>query len=60
MRSSILAGIVPWTVEPGGLQSVGLQESQTVVSQTVSEHTHTCYTVGLCCLSVLYTVGYIC
>ena len=24
-HSSILAGIIPWTVEPGGLQSMGLQ-----------------------------------
>ena len=28
-HSSILAWKIPWTVEPGGLQSVGLQESQT-------------------------------
>ena len=24
-HSSILAGIIPWTEEPGGLQSIGLQ-----------------------------------
>ena len=28
-RSSILAWRIPWTEEPGGLQSVGLQKSQT-------------------------------
>ena len=26
-HSSILAWRIPWTVEPGGLQSTGLQES---------------------------------
>ena len=28
-RSSILAGEIPWTEEPGGLQSTGSQESDT-------------------------------
>ena len=28
-HSSILAWEIPWTEEPGGLQSMGLQESQT-------------------------------
>ena len=28
-HSSILAWEVPWTEEPGGLQSMGLQESDT-------------------------------
>ena len=28
-RSNILAWEVPWTEEPGGLQSIGLQEDQT-------------------------------
>ena len=28
-RSSILAWRIPWTVKPGGLQSIGLQESDT-------------------------------
>ena len=27
-RSSILAWEIPWTQEPGGLQSTGLQKSQ--------------------------------
>ena len=30
--SSILAWEIPWTGEPGGLQSVGLQKSQTQLS----------------------------
>ena len=30
--SSILAWGIPWTVEPGGLQSMGSQESQTRLS----------------------------
>ena len=29
IRSSILACRIPWTVELGGLQSMGLQKSQT-------------------------------
>ena len=28
-HSSILAGSIPWAEEPGGLQSIGLQESDT-------------------------------
>ena len=28
-HSSILAGRTPWTEKPGGLQSMGLQKSQT-------------------------------
>ena len=28
-HSSILAGKIPWTEEPGGLQSMGLQELDT-------------------------------
>ena len=28
-RSSVLAWEIPWTEEPGGLQSMGLQESDT-------------------------------
>ena len=31
-HSSILAWEVPWTEEPGGLQPMGLQESQTRLS----------------------------
>ena len=28
-HSNILAWAIPWTEEPGGLQSMGLQQSQT-------------------------------
>ena len=31
-HSSILAWEIPWTEEPGGLQSLGLQKSQTQLS----------------------------
>ena len=31
-HSSILAWKIPWTEEPGGLQSTGLQKSQTQLS----------------------------
>ena len=30
--SAILAGIIPWTEKPGGLQSMGSQKSQTRLS----------------------------
>ena len=36
-HSSILAWRIPWTEEPGGLQSMGLQESDTTEQLT---HTH--------------------
>ena len=31
-HSSILALEIPWTEEPGGLQSMGLQKSQTTLN----------------------------
>jgi len=37
---SILAGIIPWTEEPGGLKSVELQ-SQTRLSTRIHMHTET-------------------
>ena len=37
-HSSILAGKMPWTEEPGGLQFIVLQESDT----TEQLNTHTC------------------
>ena len=41
-HSSILAWRIPWTEEPGGLQSMGLQKSGTgPVSACVCMHTHT-------------------
>ena len=36
-HSNILAGKVPWTEEPGGLQSKGLQESYT--TEQLNRHT---------------------
>ena len=39
-HSSILAWTIPWTVEPGGLQSIGSQ-SQTWLKQLSTQHTHT-------------------
>ena len=38
-HSSILAWKIPWTEEAGGLQSMGLQKSQTQLS-TRAYHTH--------------------
>ena len=40
-HSSILAGIIPWTEEPGGLQSMGLQ---TAGHHLVAEHEHEDFT----------------
>ena len=36
-HSSILAWVIPWTEEPGGLQSMGLQESDTSQQQTAQK-----------------------
>ena len=38
-HSGILAWEIPWTEEPGGLQSMGSKESDTTVTNT---HTHAC------------------
>ena len=38
IHSSILAWEIPWTEEPGGLQSMGLQSQ---IRLSVQEHTHT-------------------
>ena len=39
-QSSILAWEIPWTEEPGGLQSVGLQRAG---HSWETEHTHRCF-----------------
>ena len=38
-HSNILARKTPWTVEPGGLQSIGHKESDIT---EVTKHAHTC------------------
>ena len=40
IHSSILAWRIPWTEEPGGLQSVGLQESDR--TERLTFHTLSC------------------
>ena len=40
-HSSILAWRLPWTEEPGGLQSVGSMGSHRVRHALATEHTHT-------------------
>ena len=40
-HSSILVWKMPWTAEPGGLQSMGLQKSQMRLSAHRHTHTHT-------------------
>ena len=37
-HSSILAWEIPWTEEPGGLQSIGSQKSQTQLSSSTARH----------------------
>ena len=39
-HSSILAWRIPWTEEPGGLQSMGHQESDTTERLSTHLHTH--------------------
>ena len=39
-HSSVLAWKIPWTEEPGGLQSMGSQESDT--TKRLKHHHHTC------------------
>ena len=40
-HSSVLAWEIPWTEEPGGLQSMGSQKSWTQLSARTRTHTHT-------------------
>ena len=40
-HSSTLAWKIPWTEEPGGLQSMGRKELGTADCVCVTEHTHT-------------------
>ena len=44
-HSSILAWTIPWTEEPGGLQSMGSQRSDTTESAYTHTHTHTHTTI---------------
>ena len=48
-HSSILAWGIPWTEEPGGLQSIGFAKSQTLLSE-VTEHAFLVETA--CCIFV--------
>ena len=43
-HSSILAWRIPWTEEPGGLQSTGFQESDTTERLSLSYGIHNLYT----------------
>ena len=40
-HSSILAGIIPWTEEPDGLQLIGLQRVEHNLATTQQEHLST-------------------
>ena len=44
-HSSILVWSIPWTEEPGGLQSLGLPKSQTPLSTANSEYCFSWYSV---------------
>ena len=53
-HSGILAWIIPWTEEPGGPQSMGLQRSDTT---EVTEHSDICskhYPFSLCTYPAQY------
>ena len=39
-HSSLLAWRIPWTEEPGGLQSMGVTKSQTLLSAHAHTHAH--------------------
>ena len=42
-HSNILAGRIPWTEEPGGLQSMGVSKTQTQLKRLSTHiHTHLC------------------
>ena len=45
-HSSVLAWRIPWTEEPGGLQSTGLQESDTTERLNHHHHNYHCQTLG--------------
>ena len=40
-HSSVLAWRIPWTEEPGGLQSMGSQSDTTLSDSHTHTHTHT-------------------
>ena len=51
-RSSILAWRIPWTEEPGGLQSKGSQRVMTEATEHTRTHTYTRHTANCEFLSV--------
>ena len=50
-HSSILAWRIPWTEEPGGLQSIVLPRDMTEATQCVPR-THTFFFISLLCLPI--------
>ena len=54
IHSSILAWRVPWTEEPGRLQSIGLQSWAQLKQLSAHTHTHT-HTQDQVCLVHYYT-----
>ena len=49
-HSSILAWKIPWTEEPGGLQSIGLKESDTTEREPPQPCiSSVCFTLGMLC-----------
>ena len=49
---SILAWIIPWTKEPGGLQSIGLQRVEEVLEKTLEPHKQLIKKWNISCQSV--------
>ena len=49
IHSSILAWKIPWTEEPGGLQSIGVTKSQTSTPPQVAPHAGDLASPGVTC-----------
>ena len=55
-HSSVFAWEIPWTEEPGGLQSVGSQQELDSTEATKQQQHSDLYPPSQCCGRVSYTV----
>ena len=66
IHSSILAWRIPWTEEPGGLQSIASESGTNEATEHASILFHYGlsqnieYTLGPCCLTTLYVINCVC
>ena len=49
-HSSALAWEIPWTEEPGGLQSMGMQNRHSLVTEPHQQHGSKYVEIRVCCL----------